>query len=308
MEAQSAHALPELPPRILRLHYLRWDELKEISGFAAGDHLKWQDSPEKRTAALARVPTRPSFTTCPAPAADIHARNGPPAISREERAENDRIPKKRLADWQATNRAQRDASLARIGVAETVELANARFKCIIEDYFSLWAESSSRSDQFAGYLGAITELVLREVGSLWQQRGDWFERVCRQAIENGLAPLIAEWTRRARGLEMERLQNLHDNVGESIPPMTATGMKKRIGNQRKRRVRTSTPSDRLHLDRVAKVEYSYGNEGQPPFVAFYRPLIPPPSHSEFAAWMRGDRRHCGSQKWAAIDKAADNLK
>src|SRR3954468_1551552 len=54
--------LPKLPPNILRLHSLRWDQLLEKEGFT-GEHLRWHASRERR-----RQAARPRYSLAPPPA------------------------------------------------------------------------------------------------------------------------------------------------------------------------------------------------------------------------------------------------
>ena len=149
---------------------------------------------------------RPPFSTCPPPATDIHQHNGPPALSKKERAEDQQWLEKRLADWRAT-RPSLDDRIERIGVPETLRLATARFAVIAEDYFSLWSATEAGADQFADQLEGIRRLVFREVEDLWEPQKSWFDQYCRPAIESGMAPMIAAWKRRSRRFEIERLEN-----------------------------------------------------------------------------------------------------
>ncbi len=60
-----------------------------------------------------------------------------------------------------------------------------------------------------------------------------------------------------------------------------------------------------HERRVANVCRNFGGKDKPPYKEFYKKLKL--SNSEFAAWRRGDPKHCGWAKRDLLDKAADKL-
>jgi hypothetical protein len=63
-----------------------------------------------------------------------------------------------------------------------------------------------------------------------------------------------------------------------------------------------------HAGKVAKVQQRFHGAGKPKYTKFYSSLGEPVIRSsEFHAWKRADRKHCGTQKWNRLDAAADGL-
>ena len=113
-----------------------------------------------------------------------------------------------MAAW--TARENDPAVIDSIAIAETVALAKARFVDIVGDYLSVWADTNGDSDEFTRWLEDIGVLVGREVGDLWRNgewHAAWFERACRNKLEEALRPLIEKWQSRACGLEILHLDN-----------------------------------------------------------------------------------------------------
>jgi hypothetical protein len=67
------------------------------------------------------------------------------------------------------------------------------------------------------------------------------------------------------------------------------------------------PATTDHDRRVAKVHKHLRSLGKPD-KSFYEPLGGQITHSEFCAWKRDDRKHCGKRKWGRLDAAADQLR
>lgn len=65
--------------------------------------------------------------------------------------------------------------------------------------------------------------------------------------------------------------------------------------------------DLTHDDLVAVVVKNFGLTSGRQFVDFYKSLDVCISASEFAAWQRSDRKHCGKKKWNRLDNAARKL-
>jgi hypothetical protein len=100
-----------------------------------------------------------------------------------------------------------------IGVTETVALAKERFSEVVIDYLKFWAGSTiGNSDEFRQWSDGIAQSVACDVRDLWQTHqwyAAWFERACRQKIDDDLVPLTKEWSRRAAKLDMQHIENPH---------------------------------------------------------------------------------------------------
>src|ERR1035441_1954442 len=82
-----------------------------------------------------------------------------------------------------------------------------RFTQLIGYYFFLWAvEQGRRSEIFTAWLVELRSVVVDEVGQLWKERGDWFQRVCRASIATGLTPMFDQLRRTARAMEIADLE------------------------------------------------------------------------------------------------------
>ena len=174
--------LPQLPERVRRKLALQWDALVETHGFT-GDHLKWIETRRRKI-----------VTGASRPPADIHSltvryiqdRTGPSA------------PVYAPADT--------------IGVGESGLLAVERFAQLTWEYFAVWtAGPAPRSDVFTAWLVQLRAVVADEVAELWKERGDWFQRVCRVSLDEGLTPMFDQMKRSAREIEIA------DLAPENIP-------------------------------------------------------------------------------------------
>jgi hypothetical protein len=189
-----------------RLHGLQWRALTEKRGF--DEHLKWHQSPERRHQAA-----RPKTSLAPPPATNLngngitgggnfHGRNGE-QISYEEWVAI------QMEDWAA--RESDPVVIDKIGIQETIRLAEELFKEVVGDYLTVWAgETSGNSEGFAEFLDQLRQKIGREVGDLWRKdkwHTEWFDRSCRNKIDEALAALSGEWNSRARQLEIQHLQN-----------------------------------------------------------------------------------------------------
>jgi len=68
----------------------------------------------------------------------------------------------------------------------------------------------------------------------------------------------------------------------------------------------TAPAQRaIHSQRVEKVRYHHGRDGKPPLARFYESCRV--RNREFCAWQKQDWAHCGKEKKARLDTAADNL-
>jgi hypothetical protein len=118
--------------------------------------------------------------------------------------------RREMAAW--ATRESDPAVIDSIGIAETVELAKARFADLAGGYLSVWADMNRDSDQFTRWLEDLRLLVVREVGDLWcpsEWHVQWFERACCKKVEEALTPLIDEWESRAARLEVQHLEKPH---------------------------------------------------------------------------------------------------
>jgi hypothetical protein len=68
---------------------------------------------------------------------------------------------------------------------------------------------------------------------------------------------------------------------------------------------TAPEQSAIHSQRVEKVRYHYGRDGKPPLARFYESCMV--ENREFCAWQKQDWAHCGKEKKARLDTAADNL-
>ena len=94
-------------------------------------------------------------------------------------------------------------------------------------------------------------------------------------------------------------------------PSAAAGTDERLvaeGNVQDRVTGTQEAPARQDLTHDGLVELvvkNFGRTSGNQFVNFYAPLKV--SASEFAAWQRSDRKHCGRKKWNCLDNAAGKL-
>ena len=196
--------LPKLSESLRRLHALRWKDLIKRHGFTGG-HFKWHESRVRRHEAA-----KPAFSLAPPPPAPLrHSGHSVTYFgSRGEPVSYENWRRQQIAAW--TARENDPAVIDSIAINETMALAKARFVDIVGDYLSVWTDTNGDSDEFTRWLEDIGVLVGREVGDLWR-RGEWhvawFERACRNKLEEALRPLIEEWQSRACGLEILHLRN-----------------------------------------------------------------------------------------------------
>ena len=196
--------LHKLSERLRRLHALRWKDLIKRHGFTGG-HFKWHDSRVKRHEAA-----KPPFSLAPPPPTPLR-HSGPSVIllgSQGEPVSYENWRRQQMAAW--TARENEPAVIDSIAINETLALAKARFVDIAGDYLSVWADTDGDSDEFTRWLENVGVLVGREVGDLWRNgewHTAWFERACRNKLEEAFRPLIEEWQSRACGLEILHLEN-----------------------------------------------------------------------------------------------------
>ena len=169
--------LPQLPERVRRKLALQWDALVEKHGFT-GEHLNW---PETRRREIVTEASRPPIDIHSQTVRYVQKRTGPPG------------PVYAHPDT--------------VGISESGQLAMERFTQLIGYYFFLWAvEQGRRSEIFTAWLVELRSVVVDEVGQLWKERGDWFQRVCRASIATGLTPMFDQLRRTARAMEIADLE------------------------------------------------------------------------------------------------------
>ena len=178
--------LPTLPQMVRRRLLLKWTELVELGGFT-GCHLDWPQTRRRKLKPRPPVTLDGSFRP--------------------------------RSDWRKFE-GDRYEPEDSVGERETIDLATGRFVQVVSEYFAIWAEyEDGLSDEFSGWLPALRDLVLNEVGDLWKGRGDWFERVCVQKLntpstdrepsrdKGKFAPIMNEWSAKARSVEMARINS-----------------------------------------------------------------------------------------------------
>jgi hypothetical protein len=203
---------PRLPQHTRRLHALQWRALTERLGFIGG-HLKWHESPERRHQAA-----RPNVSFAPPPATDLSRHSVKQAAQhfgrKGEEISHDEWVKIQQEDW--IFRESDPVVIDSIGVRETISLAEVRFREVVEDYLTVWATETKRdSEEFAQGLDQLRQATGREVNDVWRKdewHTAWFERACRNEIDEALAALQGEWESRARRLEVQCLKNPHRSI------------------------------------------------------------------------------------------------
>lgn len=206
--------LPDLPEPSRRLHALQWKELIEKHGFAAGDHLKWHDSPEQRRKAAGPPPQFPRSipSTVRHEGSDVTYWAHGKAVSYLEAV--------RIGNEEWATRQGDSAIIDSIGADETVALAREMFSGIAKDYLLVWANrTEAYSDTVAESLELVKQSVGREVRELWRKsewHSAWFDRVCQAKVDNALAEQAGKEIRRARNFEMKHLENPHLSLAAII--------------------------------------------------------------------------------------------
>jgi len=101
--------------------------------------------------------------------------------------------------------------LRQIGVRESLVVAELRFNGLAGAYFDLWDRSGQRYEVFQDWFPAISRTVLRDTALIWKGRDaaldEWYEKVCRRAINAELKKLAERWTNKARNRELLKLEN-----------------------------------------------------------------------------------------------------
>jgi hypothetical protein len=127
-----------------------------------------------------------------------------------------------MAEWAA--RQNSPAIIDSIGIAETRDLATRRFDQVAGEYFPLWqkAVNARLISQTAAagqgkpehdwvkndaWLAAIKSQVTDEVRPVWNDRGDWYKRVCAAEVNAALERTVGAWRRKLRDEELLLIQS-----------------------------------------------------------------------------------------------------
>jgi hypothetical protein len=169
--------------------------------------------------------------------------------------------------------------------------------------------------------GVWEEEVFRGLLCIWDQLGDYANKL-RSAMVARTDPETKDETeceqhagRDARATpeapvallpELETKSLLAEHVAEAgaEPAVSAPGTTPATASEK---IEAMPGSHAYHEQGVQKVEQHFGHDDAPPFKEFYSKIKPCVTHSEFAAWKRNDPLKCGRKKWAALDKAANDL-
>jgi hypothetical protein len=174
--------LPQLPDRVRRKIALQWEGLVEKHGFTGG-HLNWIETRKLKMVSSAPPP--------------------PPTLGRRTVPSTPNPAIVRYLPARTGTAKPIYAPADGVGISETSLLAAERFAQLAEEYFCLWKVGADRrSDVFAAWLVEIRTVVAGEVAQLWKGRGDWFQRVCLASVDTTLTPIIEQWTRAARDIEI----------------------------------------------------------------------------------------------------------
>jgi len=213
-----------------------------------------------------------------------------------------------LSEYERKRQERKGKSTNRPGLDPSVNAAKEWFEfldtywvdCAHSGCWHQFCSNSATHEQYAAQLKGVKQDVLAMLASIWLGHSDatdhWFENVCRPALEKALAALVTKRVAQARHQESTRIFPYSATAGvNSIGPMASA---QAVGIP-------EAPAPGQAAARREKVKRSFGCEGKPPFVKFYKPLKV--SNSEFHAWIREDHKHCGRCKWQALDRAADAL-
>lgn len=195
--------LPDLPDLKRRQLRLLWTNLIEEHGFT-GEHLRWRESSKKRHEAA-----RPTYEVHPSPPRVITDRLPPSRVTYRgvhgEPISYEEAVELRRSRWAARERDP--AVVESIGIVETTSLAKQRFTQFAEVYFQEWSDKEGAScDEFGALLDEIGSAVEFEMGRLWGSQNDWYVRACSPKVKEAVAPLIAEWGKKARAMELQRIE------------------------------------------------------------------------------------------------------
>ena len=138
--------LPELEPIEARKVELRWQKLIEAHKFT-GEHLYWQYSLQKRQ--------------------QLERSFAGPLGSRREVVYY-------IGDREIKSGDPQRVDL--IGCDETALLAVELFNVLGEAYYCRWSGSGNVFDEFVRWMSPIEKQVISHLRSLWNGRGDWFDR------------------------------------------------------------------------------------------------------------------------------------
>jgi hypothetical protein len=190
--------LPDLDEHATWKVNSRWVNRIKECGFG-GDHLCWHQCRERR-----RLAAAPRFSLAPPPPGSdviLHGTGGK-GIS------YDKWLKEQREAWRV--RQSDPGIIDSIGVAETIELAKETFSTFAGPYLGFWIRETERySEEFARWVDALRRFVVSKIGDLWsgEWHAAWFERACRQKVDESLEQLVQEWKFHARKWELQYLEN-----------------------------------------------------------------------------------------------------
>lgn len=120
--------------------------------------------------------------------------------------------------WHGADRVGDPNGIDSIGVTETIELAKTRFDGLVADYL-VSSGTNGDSEKVSQILELLKASVTREVGDVWhtsEWHTAWFERACRERVDEELAALIKVWKSAARSFEILRLEKPHLTLSSLI--------------------------------------------------------------------------------------------
>lgn len=97
-----------------------------------------------------------------------------------------------------------------VGIEETLNFGNERYKELAEAYIPFWLEKSGHTEDFESWLVHIQSLVENEARQFWADQEkfrEWFDRICYGRLNSELLSVKKEYLSFVRNLEIQHLQN-----------------------------------------------------------------------------------------------------
>jgi hypothetical protein len=137
-----------------------------------------------------------------------------------------------------------------VGLTQSVTAAQARFRGIDREYWSLWCSSGFGYEVYRDWLDSATRQVSTEISSIWKGRSavtdQWFDSTCAPAIEKVLTALVKQRITQARDVETKRLERPSSKVREATGKPVADTILARANNPGSMRLIQSSDADPSH--------------------------------------------------------------